>query len=252
MAEKIKVENVVASTDIKKIISLDKLLTVLEASEYEPEQFPGLVYRLDEPRVATLIFRSGKIICVGARSTADAKVALRKTVKNIKRIGIRVNENNIKVKIENIVVAIDLGKDLNLDQLAFRLEDSEYEPEQFPGLVYRIYDPKVAFLLFSSGRVVCAGAKSLDAVKLAVKKLEAIKTFTAFSYNMTKEVVASHHFHCRGVARNRTPVLLPPAEARPVIVNVYTDGKTDVLCQYSIGVECQAELTTAKGKCPIS
>ncbi|MBI2233109.1 MAG: TATA-box-binding protein [Candidatus Aenigmarchaeota archaeon] len=173
MAEKIKVENVVASTDIKKIISLDKLLTVLEASEYEPEQFPGLVYRLDEPRVATLIFRSGKIICVGARSTADAKVALRKTVKNIKRIGIRVNENNIKVKIENIVVAIDLGKDLNLDQLAFRLEDSEYEPEQFPGLVYRIYDPKVAFLLFSSGRVVCAGAKSLDAVKLAVKKLEA-------------------------------------------------------------------------------
>ena len=173
MAEKIKVENVVASTDIKKIISLDKLLTVLEASEYEPEQFPGLVYRLDEPRVATLIFRSGKIICVGARSTADAKIALRKTVKNIKRIGIRVNENNIKVKIENIVVAIDLGKDLNLDQLAFRLEDSEYEPEQFPGLVYRIYDPKVAFLLFSSGRVVCAGAKSLDAVKLAVKKLEA-------------------------------------------------------------------------------
>ena len=173
MAEKIKVENVVASTDIKKIISLDKLLTVLEASEYEPEQFPGLVYRLDEPRVATLIFRSGKIICVGARSTADAKVALRKTVKNIKRIGIRVNENNIKVKIENIVVAIDLGKPLNLDQLAFRLEDSEYEPEQFPGLVYRIYDPKVAFLLFSSGRVVCAGAKSLDAVKLAVKKLEA-------------------------------------------------------------------------------
>ncbi len=173
MAEKIKVENVVASTDIKKIISLDKLLTVLEASEYEPEQFPGLVYRLDEPRVATLIFRSGKIICVGARSTADAKIALRKTVKNIKRIGIRVNENNIKVKIENIVVAIDLGKPLNLDQLAFRLEDSEYEPEQFPGLVYRIYDPKVAFLLFSSGRVVCAGAKSLDAVKLAVKKLEA-------------------------------------------------------------------------------
>lgn len=172
MAEKIKIENVVASTDIKKIISLDKLLTVLEASEYEPEQFPGLVYRLDEPRVATLVFRSGKIICVGARSTSDAKRALIKTVRNIKKIGIRVNENNIKVKIENIVVSVNLGKELNLDQLAFRLEDSEYEPEQFPGLVYRIYDPKVAFLLFSSGRVVCAGAKSLDAVKKAVKRLE--------------------------------------------------------------------------------
>lgn len=170
---KIKIENVVASTDIKKIISLDKLLTVLEASEYEPEQFPGLVYRLDEPKVATLIFRSGKIICVGARSPIAAKTALKKVVKNIKRIGIRINEDTIKVKIENIVVAVNLERDLNLDHLAFQLEDSEYEPEQFPGLVYRIYDPKVAFLLFSSGRVVCAGAKSMDAVKTAVKKLQA-------------------------------------------------------------------------------
>ncbi|MFH0832620.1 MAG: TATA-box-binding protein [Candidatus Aenigmatarchaeota archaeon] len=170
--QKIKIENVVASTDIKKTISLDKLLTILPASEYEPEQFPGLVYRLDEPRVATLIFRSGKIICVGARSTAAAKEALRKTVKNIKKIGIRISEDSIKVKIENIVVAVNLGKELNLDQLAFQLENSEYEPEQFPGLVYRIFEPKVAFLLFSSGRVVCAGAKSMDSVKIAVKKLE--------------------------------------------------------------------------------
>jgi len=170
--EKIKIENVVASTDIKKIISLDKLLTILPASEYEPEQFPGLVYRLAEPKVATLIFRSGKIICVGARSTTAAREALKITVRNIKKVGIRVNENNIKVKIENIVVAINLEKDLNLDQLAFKLEGSEYEPEQFPGLVYRIPDPKVAFLLFSSGRVVCAGAKSLDAVRKAVKRLK--------------------------------------------------------------------------------
>lgn len=170
--EKIKIENVVASTDIKKIISLDKLLTILPSSEYEPEQFPGLVYRLDEPKVATLIFRSGKIICVGARSTSAAKEALKKTVRNIKKVGLRINENSIKVKIENIVVAVNLEKDLNLDQLAFKLEGSEYEPEQFPGLVYRIPEPKVAFLLFSSGRVVCAGAKSLEDVKKAVKRLK--------------------------------------------------------------------------------
>ncbi|HLD84951.1 MAG TPA: TATA-box-binding protein [archaeon] len=173
MTKKIKIENVVASTDIKRTISLDKLLNVLENSEYEPEQFPGLVYRLDEPKVATLIFRSGKIICVGARSTAAAKIALKKTVRNIKKIGIRFNEDTLKVKIENIVVAVNLERDLNLDQLAFQLENSEYEPEQFPGLVYRIYEPKVAFLLFSSGRVVCAGAKSLAAVEDAVAKLEA-------------------------------------------------------------------------------
>ena len=172
MTKKIKIENVVASTDIKKTISLDKLLTVLEASEYEPEQFPGLVYRLRDPKVATLIFRSGKIICVGARSIPLARIALRKVVGDLKKIGIRINENKIRVKVENIVVAVDLEKELNLDKLAFKLENSEYEPEQFPGLVYRILEPKVAFLLFSSGRIVCAGAKSLKDIKDAVDKLE--------------------------------------------------------------------------------
>ena len=172
MAKKVKIENVVSSTDIKQTIALDKLLTVLEASEYEPEQFPGLIYRLDKPKVATLIFRSGKIICVGAQSIADARVALKKIIRKIKTIGVKANEDNIRVKIENIVVAVDLGKELNLDQLAFQLEASEYEPEQFPGLIYRIYEPKVAFLLFSSGRVVCAGAKSMADVKRAIEKLE--------------------------------------------------------------------------------
>ena len=78
-----------------------------------------------------------------------------------------------KIKIENVVASTDIKKIISLDKLLNVLESSEYEPEQFPGLVYRIYDPKVAFLLFSSGRVVCAGAKSLDSVKKAVAKLEA-------------------------------------------------------------------------------
>jgi transcription initiation factor TFIID TATA-box-binding protein len=172
MSADVKIENVVASTDVKKTLSLDELLSVLDNSEYEPEQFPGLVYRLEEPKVATLIFGSGKIICVGARSTNLAKVAIKKVVSNIKKTGVRINEKAIRVRIENIVVAVDLKKELNLDELAFHLEDSEYEPEQFPGLVYRIQDPKAAFLLFSSGRVVCAGTKSVKEVKTAVAKLE--------------------------------------------------------------------------------
>ncbi|MCD6381593.1 MAG: TATA-box-binding protein [Candidatus Aenigmarchaeota archaeon] len=169
---KMHIENVVASTGINKTIPLEKLLGVLESSEYEPEQFPGLVFRLDEPKVASLIFRSGKIICVGARSISEAKRALREIVRRIKKVGIRVDENKIRVKIENIVVAIDLEKELNLDSLAFNLESSEYEPEQFPGLVYRLTSPKVAFLLFSSGRIICAGAKTLDEVKKAVTILQ--------------------------------------------------------------------------------
>jgi len=170
--KKIVIENVVASTTINKPIPLDKLLTVLEASEYEPEQFPGLVYRLNEPRAASLIFRSGKIICVGAKSIPEVKTALMEIIKKIKKVGLKIDEKNIKIKIENIVVTVNLDRELNLDELAFSLEASEYEPEQFPGLVYRLFEPKVAFLLFSSGRVVCAGAKSIGDVKKAVEILE--------------------------------------------------------------------------------
>lgn len=170
--KKIIIENVVASTNLDKQIPLDKLLTVLEASEYEPEQFPGLVYRLKEPRAASLIFRSGKIICVGARSVPEVKRAIMEIVKKIKKAGIKVDEEKLKIKIENIVVTVNLGRELNLDELAFSLEASEYEPEQFPGLVYRLFEPKVAFLLFSSGRIVCAGAKSFSDVKRAISILE--------------------------------------------------------------------------------
>ena len=83
-----------------------------------------------------------------------------------------VTKKKIKIVVENVVASTDVKKTLSLDKLLTVLEDSEYEPEQFPGLVYRILDPKVAFLLFSSGRVVCAGAKSLADVKTAIKILQ--------------------------------------------------------------------------------
>ncbi len=170
---KINVQNMVASADTKKIISLEKLLRILPDGEYEPEQFPGLVFRMTDPKVATLIFRSGKIICVGARTRNDIKRAIEKVTKYLKEIGINISSSDIKIKVENIVISADLGMELPLDVLAFQLESSEYEPEQFPGLVYRIYEPRVAFLLFSSGRIVCAGAKSINSVNKALDILRA-------------------------------------------------------------------------------
>tara|TARA_Y100000034_G_scaffold107622_1_gene137315 strand:- start:113 stop:661 length:549 start_codon:yes stop_codon:yes gene_type:complete len=168
----IKIQNVVASTDLKVDIPLNKIMTHLESSEYYPKEFPGLIYRLDQPKVASLIFRNGKINCVGAKSTKEAHTGVHEIVKKLRKAGIRVKKDNIKVKIENIVASIDLKRELNLDKLAFELEESEYEPDQFPGLVYRMQDPKVAFLLFSSGRIVCAGAKHVSHVKRAVNTLE--------------------------------------------------------------------------------
>ncbi len=168
----IKIQNVVASTNLQTDIPLSSIMNHLESSEYYPKEFPGLIYRLEDPKVASLIFRNGKINCVGAKSTKEAHRGVSEIVKKLRKAGVKIKTENMKVKIENIVASIDLKRELNLDKLAFELEESEYEPDQFPGLVYRMQEPKVAFLLFSSGRIVCAGAKHISHVQKAVKALE--------------------------------------------------------------------------------
>ena len=93
-------------------------------------------------------------------------------LEKLEKIGIKVYKNP-KIVIQNIVATSDLGGDLNLSEVAVALglENVEYEPEQFPGLVYRISEPKVAMLLFGSGKIVCAGARNIEDVSLAVDKV---------------------------------------------------------------------------------
>ncbi len=167
---KIRVENIVASATLNVIIPLEKIVSKLEGMEYEPEQFPGLVYRMQKPKAAALIFGSGKIVCTGARSIADVKEVFKKVVTIVQSVKVKVPKI-YKTQIENIVASAKLDGKLNLDGIAFKLENSEYEPEQFPGLVYRMTEPKVAFLLFGSGKVVCTGGRSVSDVKIAVDKL---------------------------------------------------------------------------------
>jgi len=166
----IRVENIVASASLGVDVSLQKIVSKLEGMEYEPEQFPGLVYRIKKPKAAALIFGSGKIVCTGARSIADVNVVFKKVVGVVQKSGVRV-PRGFKIQAENIVASAKLDSNLNLDKIAFNLENSEYEPEQFPGLVYRMLDPKVAFLLFGSGKVVCTGARSVQDVHTAVNKV---------------------------------------------------------------------------------
>jgi transcription initiation factor TFIID TATA-box-binding protein len=167
---KIKIENIVASATLNVDVPLQKIVSKLEGMEYEPEQFPGLVYRMNKPRAAALVFGSGKIVCTGARNIEDVNTVFRKVISVIRSVGVKVPKN-FKVQVENIVASAKLDGKLNLDTIAFNLEDSEYEPEQFPGLVYRMREPKVAFLLFGSGKVVCTGGRSVSDVDNAVKKI---------------------------------------------------------------------------------
>jgi transcription initiation factor TFIID TATA-box-binding protein len=170
MADIVKVENVVASTSLGMKFDLGLITDALDKVEYEPEQFPGLVYHLDEPAAAALIFGSGKIVCTGAKSIADAKLAIERIVEKIKDAGIDI-KTKPEVIVQNVVATANLHTELNLDAIAIGLDNTEYEPEQFPGLVYRMKEPKVVLLLFGSGKIVCTGAKSVADAEAAAKNV---------------------------------------------------------------------------------
>ena len=174
----IKIENVVASAALGVELDLPAIALTLDGAEYEPEQFPGLIYRLKEPKTATLLFRSGKVVCTGAKSLEQVKIAVGKVVKQIEAAGVVVKKEP-DIVVQNIVATSDLGAKINLNSTAITLglERIEYEPEQFPGLVYRLESPKVVMLLFGSGKLVCTGARKPEDAETAVDKItEELKT----------------------------------------------------------------------------
>jgi transcription initiation factor TFIID TATA-box-binding protein len=166
----IRIENVVASATLNQRIDLKAVVKSYPGVEYRPEQFPGLVFRLKKPKTATLIFNSGKMVCTGAKSEKEARGAVMKVIEELKRSGI-VIVGKPELKIQNIVASANLGGMIDLEQAAFTLGKTMYEPEQFPGLIYRMDDPKVVILLFASGKLVCTGAKKEEDVYTAVEKL---------------------------------------------------------------------------------
>lgn len=166
----IKVVNIVVSASLGHEIPLEKMAATLSNTEYNPEQFPGLVIRIKEPKTSALIFSSGKIVCTGARTMKDVHESIRKIMRSLEKINIKIKQEP-EVTIQNIVASGSVGMDLNLNVLAMKLENTEYEPEQFPGLVYKLPEEKSTFLLFSNGKVVCTGTKSEEAVHKALDHL---------------------------------------------------------------------------------
>lgn len=302
--ENVKIQNVVTSATLNEKIDLERIATAVEDIEYEPEQFPGLVLRLEDPKTATLVFGSGKLVCTGAKSPEESRRAIYKiidllkkentpipdprwqvrwsgdgtqhrfegkitaqSVKKVKYVDEEPKKKKLKkdkikhdkttitfegsawegqrginfeaegvitfdakqdseykpdsifigknktnppdipfelreqptlsgygginpareprhisgedagffiwfrgpeIVVQNIVASADLEVELNLDAIVFGLPNCEYEPEQFPGLIYRLKKPKVVLLLFGSGKIVCTGAKTREDVENAI------------------------------------------------------------------------------------
>jgi len=169
----ITIQNVVASATLNQKVDLNAVVKGYPGVEYRPEQFPGLVFRLKRPKTATLIFSSGKMVCTGAKSEKESRRAVMKVTKELKKGGIIVISKP-ELKIQNIVASASLGGMIDLEKAAYTLGKTMYEPEQFPGLIYRMDEPKVVILLFASGKLVCTGAKKEQDVHDAVRKLHGI------------------------------------------------------------------------------
>ena len=164
----ISVQNVTVSTDLHQELKLRSLAKSLQIPEYAPRVFPGLVYKGDDPNTVILLFDSGKMVCNG-KSLEDVTVALRENVRKIVVIWYKNGGKCMpEVIVENIVASTSFSDKLDLDVIAQSLEEAEYEPEQFPGLVYRLSSPKTATLLFRSGKANCTGAKNIEDVRTTI------------------------------------------------------------------------------------
>jgi len=169
----VEVQNVVAVGSLDQKIDLLDIMKAFRNVEYRPKKFPGLVFRLKRPKTATLIFTSGKLVCTGAKSAKLAHSAINKVVRELKKGGIIIL-GTPRIKVENMVASADIHGKVDLEYASMVLDNIMYEPEQFPGAVYRMAEPKVVILIFSTGKLVITGAKREEYVYEAADKIHGI------------------------------------------------------------------------------
>ena len=169
----IEIVNVVASATIDQKLDLVKIQKEFPDVEYHPEQFPGAVFRLKTPKTATLLFSTGKMVCTGSKSEEMSVKAVNLVVEKLRKGGIKIKKDAV-VTVQNIVSSINLGGQIHVERAARTLPRSMYEPEQFPGVIHRMLDPKTVILLFASGKLVCTGAKTEKDVYRSVNNLHSM------------------------------------------------------------------------------
>lgn len=171
--KEICIQNVVASAAFNQPLDLDAIVRAFPHVEYRPQVFPGLAFKLKQPKTCTLIFKTGRMVCTGAKSEREARRAILKVARELRAAGIIITRKP-EIEIQNIVASGSLGGSIDLEGLCERARvggSLMYEPEQFPGAMYRMENPRVVFLLFSTGRIVCVGAKKEEEIYEAVENL---------------------------------------------------------------------------------
>ena len=169
----VKTENIVAQVQLADYFNIDEIVEKIPDFNYNPDEFQGLTMKLDHPKTAVLILANGKAICTGAKKIEDAEAAIKKVKDILKKANIAV-KSKLNIETQNMVVSADMKKELHLSSISsgLVLENVTYEPDQFPGLVYRMDDIGVVILVFSSGKIVCTGAKNIDDASKAIETMK--------------------------------------------------------------------------------
>uniref|UniRef100_A0A1L8DGW8 TATA-box-binding protein n=1 Tax=Nyssomyia neivai TaxID=330878 RepID=A0A1L8DGW8_9DIPT len=166
----IKIQNCVSTVNLNCMLDLQKINCRTRNSEYNPSRFHGIVMRIRDPRCTALIFRSGKMVCTGARTEAASQLGTRKFARIIQKLGFPVQFRDFK--LQNLVATVDLRFPIRLENLnQMHGQFSSYEPELFPGLVYRMVKPRVVLLIFVNGKIVFTGAKSRQEIAESLESI---------------------------------------------------------------------------------
>jgi transcription initiation factor TFIID TATA-box-binding protein len=174
------ITNMVASASLGLELDLFSLAHKIKEIEYEPEQFPGAILKFKDPKASLLLFKNGKVVCVGCKKRELIEKTINKTVKMLMPYAKKIlSKKKPEIEITNIVASAELGLELDLYKIAYKVKDVEYEPEQFPGAILKFKKPKASLLLFKNGKVICAGAKNEKEIRIVLRKAkELLKKYT--------------------------------------------------------------------------
>ncbi|PPR03935.1 hypothetical protein CVT26_001140 [Gymnopilus dilepis] len=159
-------QNIVATVNLDCRLDLKTIALHARNAEYNPKRFAAVIMRIRDPKTTALIFASGKMVVTGAKSEDDSRLASRKYARIVQKLGFDAKFSEFK--IQNIVGSCDVKFPIRLEGLAYSHgQFSSYEPELFPGLIYRMIKPKVVLLIFVSGKIVLTGAKVREEIYTA-------------------------------------------------------------------------------------
>jgi len=168
-------QNIVSTVNLGVRLDLKTIALGARNAEYNPKRFAAVIMRIREPKTTALIFGSGKMVCTGAKSEELSRLAARKYARIIQKLGF--SAKFIDFKIQNIVGSCDVKFPIKLEALAYsHTHFSSYEPELFPGLIYRMVQPKIVLLIFVSGKIVLTGAKMRDEIYEAFENIYPVLT----------------------------------------------------------------------------